>query len=95
LSVPCSAIVAATSTSLATIRSAANRPGCDCFTPAAVTRAILTEAGGCAAVSTATSATVTVRVHVSKETLPWLAFAPVARIDAKAASTSLAARLCT
>jgi len=60
------------------------------LTPVATKRPIFTVTGGCAADSPAISAIVTVRVHMSNDTRPWLAFAPVSRTAAKAASTSLA-----
>jgi hypothetical protein len=65
-------------------------PGPGWLTPVATKRPIFTVTGGCAADSPAISAIVTVRVHMSNDTGPWLAFAPLSRTAAKAASTSLA-----
>ncbi len=91
----CAPIVPATSTFAASIRSAVKRPAAGCFTPAAVKRPIFTLTGGCAADSPEMSATVMVRLHRSKWTLPWVALAPLARTAAKVASTSLAICCCT
>jgi hypothetical protein len=76
------------------MRSAENRPASGWLTPFATNWPILTATGGFAADSPAMSATVTVRLQRSNETLPWLALAPLARSCANAASTSLAARCC-